>query len=100
MSWLNVSASRRRRPRWIWVCCSLCKTARACICANRTSGLLYGVMSRDYYGALQIVDNAIDGPVGRFLGQLDASVGQYGLFIDSNHTQGCRIENNRIRHYW
>lgn len=68
--------------------------------ANRMSALLYGVMSRDYYGALQIVDNAIDGPVGRFLGQLDASVGQYGLFIDSNHTQGCRIENNRIRHYW
>src|SRR3569832_2809223 len=70
------------------------------ICANRMSGLLYGVMSRDYYGALQLVDNAIDGPVGRCLGQLDGSVGQYGLFIDCNQTQGCRIENNRIRHYW
>lgn len=68
--------------------------------ANRLDNFLVGILSQDYQGGLHITDNAIAGITGRFLGQIDGSIGQYGIRIDTNHTQACRIENNRIRHFW
>ncbi|RFC36159.1 MAG: copper-binding protein (NosD) [Candidatus Nitrotoga sp. SPKER] len=68
--------------------------------ANRLDNFLIGILSQDYQGGLHITDNAIAGLTGRFLGQIDGSIGQYGIRIDTNHTQACRIENNRIRHFW
>ena len=68
--------------------------------ANRLDNFLIGILSSDYQGGLRIADNAIDGTTGLFLNQPDGSNGQYGIRIDTDHTQPCRIENNRIRHFW
>ncbi len=68
--------------------------------ANRLDNFLIGILSSDYQGGLRITDNAIAGITGMFLGQADGSNGQYGIWIDTNNTQACRIENNRIRHFW
>ncbi|MEQ1741701.1 MAG: DUF6519 domain-containing protein [Candidatus Nitrotoga sp.] len=68
--------------------------------ANRLDNFLVGILSQDYQGGLRITDNAIAGITGMFLGQADGSNGQYGIRIDTDHTQACRIENNRIRHFW
>jgi len=68
--------------------------------ANRLDNFLVGILSQGYQGGLHITDNAIAGTTGVFLGQADGSNGQYGIRIDSNYTQACRIENNRIRHFW
>ena len=68
--------------------------------ANRLDNFLIGILSSDYQGGLRIVDNAIAGITGMFLGQADGSNGQYGIRIDTDHTQACRIESNRIRHFW
>lgn len=67
---------------------------------NRLANLLVGISVSDYHGDLQITGNDLIGTTGRFLGQLDASTGQYGILIDSEHTFACRIEDNRIRHFW
>ncbi|MEO6423679.1 MAG: DUF6519 domain-containing protein [Candidatus Nitrotoga sp.] len=68
--------------------------------ANRLDNFLVGILSQDYQGGLHITDNAIAGITGMFLGQVDGSNGQYGIRIDTDYTQACRIENNRIRHFW
>jgi nitrous oxidase accessory protein NosD len=68
--------------------------------ANRLDNFLIGILSSDYQGDLRIADNAIAGITGMFLGQADGSNGQYGIRIDTDHTQACRIESNRIRHFW
>lgn len=68
--------------------------------SNRLDNFLVGIMSHDYQGGLRITDNAIAGITGVFLGQADGSMGQYGVRIDTDHTQACRIESNRIRHFW
>ena len=68
--------------------------------ANRLDNFLVGILSQDYQGGLHITDNAIAGITGTFLGQADSSIGQYGIQIDTAYTQACRIENNRIRHFW
>jgi len=68
--------------------------------ANRLDNLLVGIMSHDLQGGLRITDNAIAGITGVFLSQDGGSLGQYGIRIDTDHTQACRIENNRIRHFW
>ena len=68
--------------------------------ANRLDNFLVGILSSDYQGGLRIADNAIDGITGLFLNQPGSSLGQYGIRIDTDHTQPCRIENNRIRHFW
>lgn len=68
--------------------------------ANRLDNFIIGILSSDYQGGLRIVDNAIDGITGLFLNQPGSSLGQYGIRIDTDHTQPCRIENNRIRHFW
>ena len=68
--------------------------------ANRLDNFVVGILSQDYQGSLHITDNAIAGITGTFLGQADGSNGQYGIRIDTNYTQACRIENNRIRHFW
>lgn len=68
--------------------------------ANRLDNLLIGILSSDYQGGLRIADNAIEGITGLFLNQAGSSMGQYGIRIDSDHTLPCRIENNRIRHFW
>lgn len=68
--------------------------------ANRLDNFLIGILSSDYQDGLRINDNAIAGITGVFLGQDGSSLGQYGIRIDTDHTQACRIENNRIRHFW
>ena len=68
--------------------------------ANRLDNFLIGILSSDYQGGLRIADNAIAGITGLFLNQPGSSIGQYGIRIDTDHTQPCRIENNRIRHFW
>lgn len=68
--------------------------------ANRLDNFFVGIMSSDYQGGLNITGNAIAGITGTFLGQANGSYGQYGIRIDTDHTQACRIENNRIRHFW
>lgn len=68
--------------------------------ANRMDSMFIGILSSDYQGGLRIADNAIDGITGLFLNQPGSSMGQYGIRIDTDHTLPCRIENNRIRHFW
>ena len=68
--------------------------------ANRLDNFLIGILSSDYQGGLRISDNVVAGITGLFLGQVDGSNGQYGIRIDTDYHQACRIENNRIHHFW
>jgi len=68
--------------------------------ANRLDNFLIGILSSDYQQGLCISDNAIAGITSLFLGQPDGSNGRYGIRIDSDYSQACRIENNRIDNFW
>jgi len=68
--------------------------------ANRMSNVEIGIASGDYHGELAIIDNAIEGYTLRIFGQLDGSGGHVGIRIDSEHSGDCRIEGNRLRHFW
>jgi nitrous oxidase accessory protein NosD len=68
--------------------------------SNRLQALDIGIQCTGYEGELHIADNAIEGITGVFLNQADSSSGHYGLWIDTDHIDACRIENNRIRHFW
>ncbi len=96
---LAVVASPLQAPP-LYVGINLSSVTDVDLIANRLDNFLVGILSQDYQGGLHITDNAIAGITGRFLGQVDGSNGQYGIRIDTDHTQACRIENNRIRHFW
>lgn len=74
--------------------------AEISLLTNRLANLSIGITSGDSHGDLHIVGNDITGITARFLGQPDASAGQYGILIDSEHNFACRIQANRIRHFW
>ncbi|WIM04785.1 MAG: right-handed parallel beta-helix repeat-containing protein [Candidatus Nitricoxidivorans perseverans] len=83
--------------------------------ANRLENCLVGIFCDGYpnQGELRIADNAIGGIVGAYtghagtyldheggeIGQGGDSLGQFGIRIDTENIQTCRIENNRIRHF-
>lgn len=68
--------------------------------SNSLDNFLIGILSSDYQGGLHIASNAIEGITGVFLSQADGSMGQYGIRIGTDHSHACRIENNRIGHFW
>lgn len=93
-----VVPSTQATPTYIGI--SLNHVTDVDVISNRLDNLLIGIMSQDYLGGLNITGNAISGVTGTFLGQGNSAMGQYGIRIDTEHTQACRIENNRIRDFW
>ena len=69
--------------------------------ANRLNNFLVGILSRDYQVGLHIAENTLSGITGAFLDQKAAgSMGHYGIRINTDYTNGCRIENNSISDFW
>ncbi|CAH1388068.1 DUF6519 domain-containing protein [Candidatus Nitrotoga sp. M5] len=98
---LAVAASPDNKTTPPYVGINLSSGTDIDLIANRLDNFTVGILSQDYQGGLHIADNAIAGATGVFLDQkADGSNGQYGIRIDTNHTQACRIENNRIRNFW
>ncbi|CAG9931856.1 DUF6519 domain-containing protein [Candidatus Nitrotoga arctica] len=93
-----VDSSLQAPPSYVGI--NLSSVTDVDLIANHLDNFLVGILSQDYQGGLHIIDNAIAGITGKFLGQADGSNGQYGIRIDTDHTQACCIENNRIRHFW
>ncbi|MFZ1705907.1 MAG: right-handed parallel beta-helix repeat-containing protein, partial [Saprospiraceae bacterium] len=98
---LAVAASPDNKTTPPYVGINLSSGTDIDLTANHLDNLTVGILSQDYQGGLHITDNAIAGTTGVFLDQkADGSNGQYGIRIDTNYTQACHIENNRIRHFW
>lgn len=70
------------------------------VTANTVDNVSIGILTHDYQDDLRITDNILVGITGLFLGQDNGSLGQYGIWIDTDHTVPCRVENNRIHHFW
>jgi len=67
--------------------------------ANTLDNVLIGIMTHDYQNDLRITTTPRRNHRS-VSGQDSGSLGQYGIRIDTDHTSACRIENNRIHHFW
>lgn len=67
---------------------------------NRLENVFSGIQVHDCLEGLTVIHNVLEGVTGKFLGQPQSSLGEYGIRVEGEYVTTCHLEHNYISHFW